>query len=64
MAKQFEVNREQYKKARKMDHNQFIDYVRGVYEKGRAAGQQDTDADGAGRGALRNHADKTASGFG
>lgn len=40
MAKQFEVNREQYKKARKMDHNQFIDYVRGVYEKGRAAGQQ------------------------
>lgn len=43
MAKQFEVNREQYKKARKMDHNQFIDYVRGVYEKGRAAGQQDAD---------------------
>ena len=43
MAKQFKVNRKQYEKARKMDHNQFIDYVRKKKKKGRAAGQQDAD---------------------
>lgn len=43
MAKQFEVNRKVYDKVRKMDVEQFRSYARGVYEKGYAAGQQDTD---------------------
>lgn len=43
MAKQFEVNRKVYDKVRKMDCEQFRSYVKGVYAKGRAAGQQDAD---------------------
>lgn len=43
MAKQFDVNREQWKRIKILDHNQFKEYARGVYEKGYAAGQQDAD---------------------
>ena len=43
MARKFETNRKTYEKIKKSDNEQFKDFVNDVYEKGYAAGQQDTD---------------------
>lgn len=39
--KQYEFNRKQYDRVRKMDHNQMKSYMQGVFENGYRCGQKE-----------------------